>query len=140
MARRRAAPPAGEERDGVCENGIPRPETGIEKEPCLCYHIPQGGICMQGEDHAPHRHQSTKAVVNRMSRAIGHLEAVKQMVEEDRDCSEVLIQLAAVQSALRKAGKMILTDHIEHCVLHAEPGGKDQAMSDLSRALDQFLK
>jgi CsoR family transcriptional regulator, copper-sensing transcriptional repressor len=87
-----------------------------------------------------HQHHATRAVVNRMSRAIGHLEAVKQMVQEERDCSEVLIQLAAVQSALRKVGKMILTDHIEHCVLDAASRGDDKALADLSRALDQFFK
>ena len=41
-----------------------------------------------------------KKVMNRLSRAIGHLEAVKRMVERDEDCSEVLIQLAAVRSAM----------------------------------------
>ena len=94
---------------------------------------------MEVEGHE-HRHHATKAVVNRMSRAIGHLEAVKQMVQEGRDCGEVLIQLAAVQSALRKVGKMILTDHIEHCVVGASAGESEKAMEDLSRALDQFLK
>ena len=47
-----------------------------------------------------HTHAETKAVVNRLSRAIGHLEAVKTMVEEGRDCTQVLIQLAAVKSAI----------------------------------------
>ena len=39
-----------------------------------------------------HSHEHTKAVINRISRAIGHLEAIKRMVESGRDCSEVLIQ------------------------------------------------
>ena len=47
-----------------------------------------------------HVHTQTKAVINRLSRAIGHLESVKRMVEDGRDCTEVLIQLAAVRSAL----------------------------------------
>ena len=55
-----------------------------------------------------HRHTDTKNVINRLSRAIGHLEAVKQMVEQSRDCSEVLIQLAAVKSAINNTGKIIL--------------------------------
>ena len=45
-----------------------------------------------------HVHTNTKAVLNRISRAIGHLELIKRMVEEGRDCSEVLIQLSAVKS------------------------------------------
>ena len=46
-----------------------------------------------------HAHEQTQAVLNRMSRAIGHMEAVKRMVEDGRDCSEVLVQIAAVRSA-----------------------------------------
>ena len=51
-----------------------------------------------GEGHG-HVHENTKAVLNRLARAIGHLESVKKMVEDGRDCSEVLIQLSAVRSA-----------------------------------------
>ena len=42
-----------------------------------------------------HSHAHTKAVLNRMSRLIGHLESIKTMVEQGRDCSEVLVQLSA---------------------------------------------
>ena len=59
-----------------------------------------------------HPHTETKKVVDRLSRAIGHLESVKKMVEEGRDCSEVLIQIAAVRGAINNVGKMILQDHI----------------------------
>ena len=45
----------------------------------------------------PHHHENTKAVLNRMSRAIGHMESIKHMVEDGRDCSEVLIQIAALE-------------------------------------------
>jgi hypothetical protein len=41
-----------------------------------------------------YRHENTKAVINRISRVTGHMEALKKMVEEDRDCSDVLIQLS----------------------------------------------
>lgn len=43
-----------------------------------------------------HQHQDTKKIVDRMSRAIGHMESIKRMVEDGRDCSEILIQLSAV--------------------------------------------
>ena len=58
-----------------------------------------------------HHHKNTKAVLNRMSRAIGHMEAVRTMIEDGRDCSEVLIQIAAVRSAINNIGKIILEDH-----------------------------
>ena len=69
-----------------------------------------------------HTHTQTKAVLNRLSRAIGHLESVKRMVEDGRDCSDVLIQLAAVRSALNSTAKVILKDHLEHCINDAGPG------------------
>lgn len=61
-----------------------------------------------------HSHEHTKEVSNRLARAIGHLQKVKQMVENGDDCSDVLIQLAAVKSALNNTGKVILKDHLDH--------------------------
>ncbi|MBE6930273.1 MAG: metal-sensing transcriptional repressor [Ruminococcaceae bacterium] len=91
------------------------------------------------EVHMEHKHENTKAVVNRLSRAIGHLEKVKQMVEEGRDCSEVLVQLAAVRSAINNTGKLILKDHLNHCIVHAVEEGDDQALADLNDAIDRFV-
>ena len=54
-----------------------------------------------------HNHTQSKAVINRLSRAIGHLESVKRMVESGRDCTEVLMQLAAVQSARGNLGVVL---------------------------------
>ena len=94
-------------------------------------------------DHAEghgHVHENTQAVLNRLSRAIGHLERVRKMVEDGQDCSEVLIQLAAVRSALTNTGKVILKDHIDHCIVDAVEEGNLQAIADLERAIDQFMK
>lgn len=94
------------------------------------------------ETGVPHKHEhtSTKAVLNRLSRAIGHLEHVRQMVEDGQDCSEVLIQLAAVRSALTSTSRVILKDHIEHCIVDAVEEGNLQAIEDLEKAIDQFMK
>lgn len=62
------------------------------------------------------------------------------MVEEERDCADILIQLAAVQSALGSASRVILKDHIEHCLVHAVESRDDQAIDDLNRAIDHLLK
>ncbi len=87
-------------------------------------------------DHAHgHVHTETKAVLNRLSRAIGHLESVKRMVEDGRDCTEVLVQLAAVRSALSSTAKVILKDHLEHCV--ADAGDAD--LQALNEAIDKFM-
>ena len=89
-----------------------------------------------GDTH-PHTHgqTQTKAVVNRLSRAIGHLESVKRMVEDGRDCTEVLVQLAAVRSALSSTAKVILKDHLEHCVSDAH----DADLQALNEAIDKFM-
>ena len=68
------------------------------------------------------------------------MEAVKHMVEDGRDCSEVLVQLAAVRSALSAAGRMILKDHIEHCIVDAVENDDTEAIRELNRAIDQLLK
>ena len=87
-----------------------------------------------------HTHENTKAVLNRLSRAIGHLQSVKRMVEEGRDCSEVLVQIAAVRSAIDNTGKVILQDHLKHCIVEAAQEGDRQAIDDLCQAIDKFMK
>ena len=88
----------------------------------------------------PHVHENAKAVINRLSRLIGHLESVKKMVEDGRDCSEVLVQLAAVKSAINNVSKVILQDHIRHCIVDAVEDNDQQALDDLCSAIDKFLK
>ena len=87
----------------------------------------------------PHVHESKKNVVNRLARAIGHLEKVKRMVEDGRDCAEVLIQLAAVRSALNNTAKIILKDHIDHCLTDAVESGDQQAIDELNLAIEKFM-
>lgn len=87
-----------------------------------------------------HDPKEIKVISNRLAKAIGHLQAVKGMVESGRDCSEVLVQLAAVKSALNNTGKLILKEHISHCIVHAIENGDHRAIEDLNRAIDQFIK
>lgn len=87
-----------------------------------------------------HSHEHTQAVCNRMSRIIGHMEAVKRMVEEGRDCSEILIQLSAIRSALNNAGRIILQDHINHCVVDAVKQDDQHVLDHLNEAIAKFLK
>ena len=60
-------------------------------------HVLEDGTVVSHSHGHTHSHTHTKAVLNRLSRAIGHLESIRRMVEEGRDCSEVLIQLSAVK-------------------------------------------
>lgn len=90
-------------------------------------------------DNDKHVHEHTKAVINRMARAIGHMNAVKNMIESGRDCSEVLIQLSAVRAEITNASKVILKDHIDHCIIDAITVGDEQAVEDLKGAIDKLI-
>ena len=96
-----------------------------------------------GSEHQPaghvHSHPHTKAVLNRMARLIGHLQSIRRMVEEGRDCSDILIQISAVDAAIKNVGKLILKDHMEHCIVEAVQEGNREAVKRLSKAIDQFL-
>ena len=94
----------------------------------------------QGGHHHVHSQEEKKAVMNRLSKAIGHLESVKRMVERDEDCSEVLIQLAAVRSAIHNTGKLVLKNHINHCIVEAVEEHDQEAIDLLNQAIEKFVK
>ncbi len=87
-----------------------------------------------------HNHPNSKAVVHRLSRISGHVDSIKQMVEDGRDCSEILIQISAVMSALSNTGKVILKDHINHCVKDAITNHDDAILENLNNAIDKYFK
>lgn len=93
------------------------------------------------DHHHMHSHdpEETKKIVNRLSRAIGHLESVKRMVEDNRDCTEVLVQLAAVRSALNSTAKVILKEHMEHCMSDAIAGGNMEELEAFNEAIDRYI-
>ena len=91
-------------------------------------------------DQHLHIHENQKAVINRLARAIGHLNKVKRMVEEGCDCADVLVQLAAVRSAIDNTGKVILNDHIRHCMVDAVQLGDESAIDGQCDAIDKFMK
>ena len=118
------------------------------------YYIPYGGIgdldknkrlvnqdwiIMNISGHS-HQHPSKNKVINRMARIIGHMNSIKTMVENDRDCTEVLLQIVAVRSALTNCGKVLLNDHVQHCVKEAVIHKDSQKIDDLCKTLDKFIR
>ena len=109
-------------------------------------HLHEGDVVHEyiGADGQVHRHVHSaaekKAVLNRLAKIIGHLEHVKTMVENDADCSDVLVQIAAVRSALNSAGRVVLNNHIDHCVKEAVEEGDTETIDKLSEAIKLFLK
>jgi len=87
-----------------------------------------------------HHHKQTKAIANRLARIEGHVRKIKQMVEENRDCPDILIQLAAVRSAINKTGQAVLEDHLESCLFHIGLNPEDtKVWLDVKDALDIFF-
>ena len=84
-------------------------------------------------------HTHTKAAIDRMARAIGHMGAVKRMLEDGRDCSDVLIQLAAVRAEITNVSKLILKDHIDHCIVEAVREQDEETVARLKGAIDRLL-
>jgi DNA-binding FrmR family transcriptional regulator len=95
----------------------------------------------EGSDGHAHVHspEEKKRQLNRISKAIGHLNHVRSMIEEDEDCSEVLIQLSAVNAALRGLGKEIINEHMTHCIAHAIEEGDTAAVEEFQKAVEKFI-
>ena len=77
--------------------------------------------------------------INRLARIIGHLEYVKRMLNNDEDCSAVLMQIAASRSALNGLGKEIINDHISHCIAHALEDGDTSAIEEFQKAIQKYF-
>ena len=88
--------------------------------------------------HTPRSEQLVKEVTTRLNRAIGQLNGVKQMVEEDRYCGDVLIQLAAAQSAVKAVSRMLLEDHLQSCVIEEVQQGNTKVISEVIELLKKF--
>jgi DNA-binding FrmR family transcriptional regulator len=97
------------------------------------------------EGHVIHEHahyhspEEKKKQLNRLSKAIGHLNHVKAMIEEDEDCADVLMQLSAVNSALKSLGKEIINEHMSHCIVHALEDGDMTAVEEFQKAVQKFI-
>ena len=88
-----------------------------------------------------HVHENYQSVLNRLARIEGHVRGVKRMVEEGKPCPDVLVQIAAVRSALNSVGRVILEDHLKGCMVDAVRSGDfESAYYDLEQSLDKFIR
>jgi CsoR family transcriptional regulator, copper-sensing transcriptional repressor len=86
------------------------------------------------------QHEHHQQVINRLARIEGHVRAIKRMVEEDKPCPDVLLQISAVRSAINSVGKVILEDHLQSCMVEAvEKDDYKRALQDLKSSLDKFV-
>lgn len=90
---------------------------------------------------APRTKDEKQGVVNRLKRIEGQVRGIQKMVEEDRYCVDILIQLSAIEAALKKVGFSVTERHMKHCVTHAIQNNEgDIAIEELMDVLKQFSK
>lgn len=81
------------------------------------------------------------AIQSRLKKIEGQVRGIQKMVEDDKPCNDILIQIGAIKSALHKTGQIILEGHMQHCVLDGiKNGDEDETISKLLSALNQFSK
>ena len=81
------------------------------------------------------------SLTKRLRKIEGQIRGIIKMVEDDKNCEDILIQISSAKSALHKAGQVILEGHLHHCVLDGIRDGKEaETMKKLSSAIEQFSR
>ena len=87
-----------------------------------------------------HHSHMTKDLDNRLAAVEGHLAAIRRMMAEGRDCDELLLQLKAAESSISKVSKIILQDHLSHCVKESLEQGDTSALDQFNKVLDKYIR
>lgn len=82
----------------------------------------------------PAHHATHADIINRLKRADGHLKSIIEMLEAAKPCAEIATQIKAVESAITAAKRLLIHDHIDHCLGH---GGAEDLIE--LRALAKLL-
>jgi len=83
----------------------------------------------------------TEAIVKRLRRIEGQIKGIIKMVENDKPCEDILVQIGATKAALHKTGQVLLEGHMQTCVLEGFKSGKnDEALKKLAAAVEQFSR
>ncbi len=82
-----------------------------------------------------------EAVNLRLKKIEGQVRGIQKMVNEDKPCEDILVQIGAAKAALHKTGQVILEGHMHHCILDGIKEGKeDETIDNLISALNKFSK
>ena len=81
-----------------------------------------------------------KSLINRLRRIEGQVRGVKRMVEQDAYCTDILIQVSAINAALNSFNKVLLSNHIRTCVAKDIRDGKDETIDELVDTLQKLMK
>ena len=93
------------------------------------------------EEKTKHREgKEYRDLVNRLSRIEGQVRGVKKMVEEDRYCIDILVQVQAIQAALNGFNKTQLSEHIHSCVVKDIQEGNVECVDELCETIKKLMK
>jgi DNA-binding FrmR family transcriptional regulator len=86
------------------------------------------------------QHKRRKEVLDRLARIEGYVRGLRKLVEEDKDCPQILIRVAAIRAALSKVSRIVLEDHVETCMKEAVKSGEaEQSIVELKEVLSKYL-
>lgn len=85
-------------------------------------------------------HPQSAELIRRLASIEGHVRGLRQMAEGGRPCPEILLQVGAVQAALRKVAQLVLEDHLDHCVAGAPPDEVGERLRELREALAHYIR
>ena len=103
--------------------------TMEEQKECCCHHKTKERSDKEYRD-----------LINRLSRIEGQVRGIKKMIENDTYCTDVLIQVSAVNAALNSFNKVLLANHIRTCVAEDIREGKDETIDELVKVLQKLMK
>ncbi|MEE1053285.1 MAG: metal-sensing transcriptional repressor [Acutalibacteraceae bacterium] len=81
-----------------------------------------------------------KLLINRLNRIEGQVRGIKKMVESDSYCTDILIQVSAINAALNAFNRELLSEHIRTCVAEDIRNGKDETVDELVLTLQKLMK
>ena len=84
--------------------------------------------------------EDVKKLVNRLSRIEGQIRGIRNMVENDAYCADLLTQSSAVVAAMNSFNRELLNHHLHHCVLRDVKNGKEEVVDELTELLSKLMK
>lgn len=120
-----------EDADKVSADGEPAAceSKGVRTQNCCCHH-----------KATPRSEELQRDLQKRLNRAIGQLNGVKAMIDDNRYCGDVLTQLAAAESAVRSISAILLQNHLETCVVEQIEAGNTTIIDEAMQLIKKFAR
>ena len=95
---------------------------------------------IEGRNAEERKEKEYKDLIHRLNRIEGQIRGIKGMVESERYCTDILVQVAAVNAALNSFNKVLLANHIRSCVVNDIREGREETIDELVKTLQKVMK